>query len=739
MKAGFGVSVLAALAGLALGQNAITENSGNFSLTADGMSYLFHVDQESGDLVSDHFGGPSNDFPIPAKISSQGWHDGLANVRREFPDVGRSDVRLPAIHIQHADGNTVSAFHYQSHQILQGKPALPGLPATYGEDADVSTVQVTLYDNYSDVTAVLSYSVFPKYNAVARSFQIHNNGSNDIVIQRAYSFSTDLPNLDLDMIELQGDWSAEMNRVKRKVQFGETSFRSTEGYSSHLHNPFFALISPTTTESTGEAWGFNLVYTGSFAATAERFSHGGIRVLLGLNPLHSSLHVAPGDTFTSPEVVAVYSSEGLGGMSRSFHSLYKNHLSRGKQTKQTRPILLNSWEGSGFNYTESSLVTLAGEAEALGIELFVNDDGWFGVEYPRNNDTMGLGDWTPNPAKFPDGLGPYVADVNNYTVLNSTSKLQFGLWVEPEMVNPNSTLYHEHPDWVLHAGQHVRSLTRNQLVLNLALPEVQDFVLNTVHGILDSANIQYIKWDNNRAIHEMPSPATDHAYILGLYRIIDNLTTSYPDVLWEGCASGGGRFDAGLLHYWPQSWTSDDTDASNRLTIQLGTSLAYPPSAMGCHVSAIPNGLTQRNISITYRAHVALMCGSFGFELSPSELSPEESAAIPSIMDEAHKVNPIVIGGDFYRLALPEETNWPAVQFVSNDTNTAVLFAFQQKMMIKPAAPPVRLQGLDPTARYWNSGDNGTYSGATYMNAGINLQWPQADYSSMLVWVYKQS
>ncbi|KAF2159942.1 glycoside hydrolase family 36 protein [Zasmidium cellare ATCC 36951] len=738
MKAGLGVSALAALAGLALGQNAITENSGNFTLTADGMSYLFHVDQASGDLFSDHFGGPSTDFTPPAQIYQGGWSDGLTNVRREFPDVGRSDFRLPAIHIQHADGNTVSAFAYQSHEILQGKPSLPGLPATYGEDADVSTVQVTLYDNYSDVTAVLSYSVFPKYNAVARSFQLHNNGSDEIVIERAYSFSADLPNLDLEMIELQGDWAAEMNRVKRKVQYGETGFRSTEGYSSHIHNPFFALVSPTTTETTGEAWGFNLVYTGSFAATAERFSHGFIRVLLGLNPLHSSLHLAPGDTFTSPEAVAVYSSEGLGGMSRSFHNLYKNHLSRGVQTKQTRPILLNSWEGLGFDYNESSLVTLAGEAEALGIELFVNDDGWFGTEYPRDNDTMGLGDWTPNPAKFPDGLGPYVNDVNNYTVLNSTSKLQFGLWMEPEMVNPNSTLYHEHPDWVLHSGQHVRTLTRNQLVLNLALPEVQEFVLSTVHRILDSANIQYIKWDNNRGIHEMPSPATDHAYILGLYRIIDNLTTTYPDVLWEGCASGGGRFDAGLLHYWPQSWASDDTDASNRLTIQLGTSLAYPPSAMGCHVSAVPNGITNRNISITYRAHVAEMCGSFGFELNPSELSAEESAAIPSIMAEAHKVNPIVITGDFYRLALPDETNWPAAQFISNDTNTAAVFAFQQKATVKPAAPPLRLQGLDPQARYWNSVDNVTYSGATYANAGINLPWATADYQSMLVWLYKQ-
>ncbi|KAF2206558.1 glycoside hydrolase family 36 protein [Cercospora zeae-maydis SCOH1-5] len=738
MRAAVGFA-LSALGGAAWAQTGLKAEGTNFTLTGDGMSYLFHVDPESGEVVGDHFGGSVTESVPPAVISTQGWHDGLALVRREFPDVGRSDVRLPAIHIRHADGNTVTAFAYQSHEVIEGKPALPGLPATYGNASDVSTVQVTLYDNYSDVTAVLSYSVFPRYNAVARSFQIHNNGSEDIVIERAASFSIDLPNLDLNMVELQGDWSHEMNKVIRKVQYGETGFRSTEGYSSHLHNPFFALIDPTTTESTGEAWGFNLIYTGSFAATTERFSTGYVRVLLGLNELHSTLAVAPGETFTSPEAVAVYSSEGLGGMSRSFHGLYRNHLSRSHFTHETRPILLNSWEGLGFNYTDTSMVKLASEAEALGVKLFVNDDGWFGVKYPRNNDTLGLGDWTPNPAKFPNGLGPYVASVNNITTAGPDSApMKFGIWVEPEMVDPNSTLYHEHPDWVMKSGQHTQTLTRNQLVLNVALPEVQEFIINFVSNLIDNANVEYIKWDNNRAIHEMPSPSTDHKYILGLYHIIDTLTTKYPQVLWEGCASGGGRFDAGLLHYWPQSWTSDNTDGSDRLTIQMGTSLAYPPSAMGCHVSKVPNGLTSRNISIAYRAHVALMCGSFGFELNPHELSPEESAAIPGIMDIANRIGPIIISGDFYRLRLPEESNWPAVQFISANESTAVVFAFQQTAAIKPAPPPLRLQGLDPEARYWNDYDNSTYSGKTYMNGGMNLDFPTVDYQSMMVWLYKQ-
>lgn len=401
-------------------------------MNGDGVSYLFHVDEDSGELISDHFGGPVEDFVDPAWISPQGWVDNLGIIRREFPDFGRSDLRLPAIHIGHADGNTITELTYQSHEVMDGKPGLPGLPATYGDDADVSTVIVQLYDNYSDVSAALSYSIFPKYNAIARSFQITNNGTEDISIERAASFSTDLPNLDLEMIELQGDWSHEMNKVKRPIQYGETSFRSGAGYSSHIHNPFFALVDPTTTESTGEAWGFNFVYSGSFEATTEKFSNGLTRVLLGLNSLHASIPVKPGDTFTSPEVVAVYSSEGIGGMSRSYHDLYRNHLSRSNYTLQTRPVLLNSWEGLYFEINDTALEDLAQQTADLGISLFVNDDGWFGQDpYARLNDTAGLGDWTPNENHFPGGFNEYVANVNNIDVANSTEKMKFGLWFEP--------------------------------------------------------------------------------------------------------------------------------------------------------------------------------------------------------------------------------------------------------------------------------------------------------------------
>lgn len=565
---------------------------------------------------------------------------------------------------------------------------------------------------------------------------------------RASSWSIDMPNEELEMIDLHGDWGWENHINRRSVVYGEQGFRSSAGYSSHYHNPFFALTSPSTTEFLGPATGYSLIYTGSFSADVERWSTGWVRVLLGLNPLHLSWPLGPGESFTSPEVVSVYSEEGLGGMSRSFHSLYRNHLSRSNHTFETRPPLLNSWEGLGPNINESAMVQLATEAAGLGCSLIVMDDGWFGTDFPRNNDTLGLGDWVPDPRKFPDGLGPFVAEVDNITVADTSSqdtggssaKMKFGIWVEPEMVSPESDLYIAHPDWCMHAGTHNRTLQRNQLVLNVGLPEVQDYIINAIEKVLDSAPISYVKWDNNRGIHEMPSPAADHAYMLGLYRVIDNLTTSHPEILWEGCASGGGRFDPGLYHYWPQTWTSDDTDGLERLYIQFGTSYPYPPSAMACHVSAVPNGQVGRSTPLAFRAAVASMCGSFGLELNPSELATADTDAIPGLIARQQQINPIVIHGDLYRLALPDQSNWPAAMFAYPDASSAVLFAFQVRSALKPLPGPLKLRGLDPGAKYTvgNGTTSVTWSGSTLMNVGLSLEWPNLDYESMVLFIDRQ-
>ena len=529
--------------------------------------------------------------------------------------------------------------------------------------------------------------------------------------------------------------------IKRAGRFAnmKNSFGSSVGYSSHFHNPFLALVRPSTTESQGEAWGFSLVYTGSFSVDVEKGSQGFTRALLGFNPGQLSWQLGPGKTLTSPECVSVYSRDGIGGVSRSLHRLYRKHLIKSKFATSNRPVLLNSWEGLSFDYNQSSIFRLAEESAALGTKLFVMDDGWFGKEYPRVSDNAGLGDWVPNPAKFPNGLEPLVNNVTDLKAANTSTDLRFGLWVEPEMVNPNSTLYHEHPDWVLHAGAYPRTLQRNQLVLNLALPEVQNFIIDAISNIINSApGISYIKWDNNRGMHEMPSPSTDHQYILGMYHVFDTLTSRFPDILWEGCASGGGRFDPGVLQYFPQIWTSDDTDAVERVTIQLGTSLAYPPSAMGAHISAVPNQQTGRaSLPVAFRGHVAMMGGSFGLELNPEELHEDEKAALPGLIALAEKVNPIVLNGDMWRLSLPEESSWPAVLFISEDGAQAVLFYFQLKPNINHATPWVRLQGLDPQAMYSVDGEE-TYSGATLMNMGLQYAFETAEYGSKVVFLEKQ-
>ncbi|KAF3801180.1 Alpha-galactosidase 2 [Colletotrichum gloeosporioides] len=715
--------------------NGIVVDGTSFALNGDHTSYRFHVDEITGDLLTDHFGGSATESMAMLAPEVNGWVDMIGRVRREYPDLGRGDFRVPALQIRETAGYTVSDLQYRSHRVVQGKPGLPGLPSTFGTENDVSTLVVSLFDNYSSIAVDLSYSIFPKYDAIVRSVNITNEGQGNITVEKAASLSVDLPFDDMEFLELRGDWAREAMRTRRKIDYGTQGFGSTTGYSSHLHNPFLALVSPDTTESQGEAWGFSLVYTGSFSAEVEKGSQGFTRAMIGFNPYQLSWPLRPGETLTTPEVVAIYSNTGIGGMSRKFHRLYRKHLMRSKFVTEPRPALLNSWEGLYFNYNESTVYDLAQEASQLGVKLFVLDDGWFGQEYPRLNDTAGLGDWTVNPTRFPDGLPALVNKVTNLQVTNSSDKLQFGLWFEPEMVNPNSTLYHEHPDWALHAGPYPRTIRRNQLVLNVALPEVQEYIIESVSSILSSAPVTYVKWDNNRGFHETPTPGIGLSYMLGMYHVFETLTSRFPDVLWEGCASGGGRFDPGVLHYFPQIWTSDNTDALDRISIQFGTSLAYPLAAMGAHVSAVPNHQTTRTIPIKFRAHVAMMGGSFGLELNPAEISDEDKVQIPELLALNELVNPIVIGGDLWRLNLPEESNWPAAMVISEDGSQAVLFYYQVRSWYNHALPRLRLQGLDPTASYSLDG-NGTYSGATLMNTGIQYAF-EGDYDSRVVIIKK--
>ncbi|KAK7417647.1 Alpha-glucosidase 2 [Neonectria punicea] len=707
----------------------------SFALNGKKVSYRFHVDSVTGDLISDHFGGSVSEDPVAQILTNGGGWSTQAHIRREFPDLGRGDFRTPAVHVKHAKGYTVCDFKYKSHTVIEGKPALPDLPSTFGQDEDVTTLVVHLWDSYSSVAADLSYSIFPKHDALVRSVKITNKGDSSISVEKLASLSVDFPHSDYEMLQLQGEWTRECTRTRRKVDYGMQGFGSNTGYSSHYHNPFLSLVTPTTTESHGEAWGFSLVYTGSFSVEVEKSPQGLTRAIVGMNPCQLSWPLAPGQSLASPECVSVYSERGVGDMSRKFHRLYRQHLIRSKFVNETRPVLLNSWEGLYFNFDESTIYKLAQESAKYGVKLFVLDDGWFGDKHPRVDDKAGLGDWVVNPKRFPNGLKSLAENINKLKAANSDETLKFGLWFEPEMINQNSELYEQHPEWVLHAGQYPRSETRQQLVLNAALPEVQEFIVKSVSNILETVPVAYIKWDNNRGIHESPTPDNHHAYIIGMYRVFERLTSKFPDVIWEGCASGGGRFDPGILHYFPQVWTSDNMDALDRIHIQFGTSLVYPASTMGAHISAVPNDVTGRTTPLRFRAHVAMMGGSFGLELNPDVIPEEDKALIPELIALAERVNPVIIKGDMWRLVLPESSNYPAALFISEDGNQAVLFAFQIRSTSVHNFPLLRLQGLDASAMYKLEGQ-GTFSGATLMNGGIQYRFG-ADYDSKVVFIEK--
>ena len=450
-----------------------------------------------------------------------------------------------------------------------------------------------------------------------------------------------------------------------------------------------------------------------------------------MNKYQLSWDLKPGETLTSPECVAVYSNAGVGGMSRKYHHLYRHNLIKSHFIHEPKPPLLNSWEGLYFDYDEKKIEKLATAAAGLGIKLFVLDDGWFGNTHPRVDDKAGLGDWTVNSVRFPNGLRSAIEKVTQLSVAGSDEKMKFGIWIEPEMVSPKSELYTKHPDWVMSAGLHDRSEARNQLVLNLALPEVQSTIIDSISSLLEDATISYVKWDHNRAIHESSAPQNYHAYILGMYKVFDALTSRFPDVLWEGCAAGGGRFDPGVLQYFPQIWTSDNMDGIDRIHTQFGTSVVYPLATMGAHVGAVPFHVTGRTQSFEFRAHVAMMGGSFGFELDPDRLEETDRSKIPGLIALAEKINPIIIKGDLWRLRLPGTSQHPAAMVISEDGSQAVLFAFQMLSTTMHEVPVLKLQGLDPSAKYRFDGDK-VFSGATLMNGGVQFTF-KGDYVSKVV------
>lgn len=633
----------------------------------------------------------------------------------EFSTYGSADTRLPTYGATYSDGTKISKLLYKDYEIVNGKPALDRLPATYCEgDDEAETLIIHLFDELKNVDVYLSYTVFEELDAITRSVKIVNRGER-FVLNTALSATVDFYAMpDSDIIHLDGTWARERHITRRRIVHGNQNVDSRVGASSAYHNPFIAICDKDTTENHGNAYGFSLVYSGNFTAGVELDAYNCGRAYIGINPFNFEFVLENGESFQTPEAVLVYSPDGLGGMSRIYHKLYRTRLCRGKYRDADRFVLINNWEATYFNFNEEKIVEIAKKAAEIGVDTMVLDDGWFGK---RITDNAGLGDWYENPDRLPNGLKSLADKVN-------ALGMRFGLWFEPEMVNPDSDLYRAHPDWILHTKGRNSSPTRNQFTLDLSRNDVCEYIIESISAVLSKANIEYVKWDMNRYMTEVGSVLLPpdrqgevmHRYMLGLYYVLETITSRFPNVLFESCASGGSRFDPGMLYYMPQTWTSDDSDAVERLMIQYGTSMVYPYSAMGAHVSACPNHQVGRTTTFNMRCNVA-MAGQFGFELDLNKCSEKELQTARDAIEQYRKLQGVFHRGDCYRLKSPFETDLSAVEFVSEDKNTVVLCIDSKRATANAANEYIRLEALDENALY--SLDGELYGGDLLMNRGI--------------------
>lgn len=716
-----------------------------FKLDAKDTSYVFGVIDE-GFLVHGYFGKKIEDGDLTylLRLEENPWVP-KTNMRDmgtfmdmtafEYPCHGRGDYREPCLMVMDDEGMTTTDLRYVSHKTYKGKPALEGLPATFANENEVETLEVTCIDKHTGLEAVLVYTVFENLDVVTRSVRLKNTGKAPLNVKRVLSMCVDFDNDGYDLITLNGSWARERCIERSKLHHGKQGVDSVKGESSHQNNPFMALVSHNADEDTGEAYGFNFVYSGNFFAQAEVTQNKCTRAVMGINHFDFNWLLEEGEEFVAPEVVMVYSDEGIGKMSRTFHDLYRQHLIRGEYKDKRRPILINNWEATYFNFDTDKLIGIAKEASKLGIEMLVMDDGWFGH---RDSDNSSLGDWFVYEKKIKGGLKYLVDEVNKLG-------MKFGIWFEPEMISPDSELYKKHPEWAIQVRGREMTMSREQYVLDYSNKEVRDYVYGMMKAVLDSANIEYIKWDMNRQLTEVGSTSLPknrqrelwHRYVLGVYDLMNRLTTDYPHILLENCSGGGARFDAGMLYYSPQIWCSDDTDAIERLKIQHGTSICYPASAMGAHVSDCPNHTVGRSTPFATRGNVA-MVGTFGYELDVTRIPQEDRDAIPAQIAEFNKYNPIVRTGDQYRIGNVFEDNmWDAWIFVAKDKSEAVFTYVQVLGRPNYRSRRIKLKGLDPDASYKNMETGEIHSGNVLMNVGIFVKL-DGDFISKVVHFVKQ-
>lgn len=712
----------------------IFENGKTIHLRGKNTSYVMFVGND-GDLLHYHFGAPiaQRDYSGFTPWYAGMWDNapegekGLEHIKQEYPAFGYVDLRTPAYTVVNGDGNPVSRLKYKSHIIYDGKYSVDGMPSLYAGNNSVQTVEITLADEVAGFDVILYYSVYDEYDIVTRSVKFINTGKKDISVTRALSACVDLPKDEYDAIYFEGMWARERQFRRTRLNNSSTlELSNARGGSGHNLNPFSIVCAGDTTETSGEAYGFSLVYSGDHATLMSKDNHGFLRVQMGINPHNFQWILRSGEHFMTPECVMCYSDSGFEGLSKNYHKVYGNNLCKSKWSKRPRPVLINNWEGTEFDFNEDKIVEMAKLGKEIGCELFVLDDGWFGK---RNSDTCSLGDWYVNYDKLPSGIDGLAEKINNIG-------LDFGLWFEPEMVNPDSDLYRAHPDWAIHTPNRECSLHRNQLILDLSKDEVCEYIIESVCKILGSANISYVKWDMNRYMTDHPSIGYSHKHVLGFYKIMDGICSAFPDILFEGCASGGGRFDPGVLAYMPQIWTSDNTDAVDRMKIQYSTSFAYPMSAISAHVTEAPNSFTTRETSLDFRAAVA-MTGAFGYEFDITKADKAELEELKKCTERYKAVRDVYTDCDFYRLSSPFDNEYCAWETVSADGNTVVLFTSVRLYQANTIPPVVRLRGLDSDAMYRNVETGEERFGSELMNYGIEPQYPKGDFKCMNI-VFKK-
>ena len=653
----------------------------------------------------------------------------------EYPSHGIGDFRESAIKVLDKNGNSYVKLEYKSHNIYKGKKKLRNLPSTFGKDNECTSLEILCIDKVLNLEVVLIYSVFEDLDVITRTVKVKNLGEDSIAIEKVLSSCITLDGIGYDMITLNGGWARERHIERKSIGYGKQGICSIRGESSHQHNPFIALLDKKATDDYGNVYGFNLVYSGNFIAQAEGCQFDSTRVVMGINPEDFRWVLNKDDEFIAPEVVMVYSNKGIGKMTRTFHDLYRNHLIRGKYKDKKRPILINNWEATYFDFNTEKLLDIAREASALGIEMLVMDDGWFGK---RNADNSSLGDWFVNEDKINGGLKYLVDEVNKLG-------MEFGMWIEPEMISEDSELFRKHPDWCIQIPGRKPALCREQYVLDFSRKEIVDYIYSKIKLVIASANIKYVKWDMNRQLSDLGSYLLDkeqqgelfHRYVLGVYDIMDRFTKDFPGILLENCSGGGARFDPGMLYYSPQIWCSDDTDAIERLKIQEGTSMVYPLSTIGAHVSDCPNHTVGRSTPFETRGYVAL-AGTFGYELDVTKISEEDRNLISQQVQLYHKYNDLVRKGDYYRLENYSENHlFDAWEVVSKEKDEVLVTYIQVLGRPNYHSRRIKLKGLDRNKMYENKETGEILSGAALMNAGINLTGIYGDFKGKLIY-YKQ-